>query len=256
MLALFAAVLIASLLGSLHCAGMCGAFVTIAVALDGRPSSPAALNTAYNLGRLLTYTALGAVSGLVGRAVDLGGTAVGLSRTAMVFSGGFMILFGAVALARACGTRLTLPGVPGAWRRLVSRGHRAAFSLPPVSRAWMIGLLTTLLPCGWLYAFAVTAAGTASPALGAMTMAAFWLGTLPVMISLGVSVRSLSGMVRARLPLATSMVMIAVGLYTIVARTGIGPMDDTMAAIHTGDLDDAVRQVRALDDSVPPCCRQ
>ena len=56
MIALIGAVLVASLLGSLHCAGMCGAFVAFAViGSPGHQPSRVALNTAYNLGRLITY---------------------------------------------------------------------------------------------------------------------------------------------------------------------------------------------------------
>lgn len=68
----------------------------------------------------------------------------------------------------------------GALRRLMDR--------PPVVRAAATGLFTTLLPCGWLYAFVVTAAGTGSgtPLHGAALMAVFWLGTLPMMLTVGV----------------------------------------------------------------------
>ena len=127
--------------------------------------------------------------------------------------------------------------------------------MPPIARATIIGLLTTLLPCGWLYAFVITAAGTAHPALGALTMAAFWLGTLPVMISLGIGVQRLSGALRSRLPLLTSLLIVAVGLYTIAGRLTLPAMalstDDETVPTTTAE---AIEHVKSLDTEKLPCC--
>jgi uncharacterized protein len=66
-IALVAAIFLASLLGSLHCAGMCGAFVAIACGRLGNDRSDwrdaVALQTAYHGGRLLTYVTLGMFAG-------------------------------------------------------------------------------------------------------------------------------------------------------------------------------------------------
>lgn len=256
MIALISAVFIASVLGSMHCAGMCGAFVAFAVAGEGRPqASRAALNTAYNLGRLVTYVLLGVVAGAVGAALDVGASMVGVQRAAAIAAGGMMIGFGVVAILRARGVRIRRMPLPGALQRIVAAGHRFAFDLPPVSRAAVVGLLTTLLPCGWLYAFAITAAGTGSPWLGALTMATFWLGTLPVLISLGVGLQSLSGAMRARLPLATSLLIVLVGIWTIIGRVRM----PAMAMAHDGaanvSMEQAAMRVESLDSKEMPCCR-
>lgn len=250
MTALIAAVFTASLLGSMHCAGMCGAFLTFAVTTPGRADARARarLNAAYNLGRLFTYVLLGAASGAVGAAVDLGGSALGLQRAAAALAGSMMIVVGMVAVARATGLRLPHAPLPAGLRTLVSRGHRAAMDLPPAARAATIGLLTTLLPCGWLYAFAITAAGTASPLQGALTMAFFWLGTLPVMIGLGVSVQSLTGALRRRLPLVTSLLIVIVGLFTVAGRLAIPAFTPASTA------DASIDRVSTLNNELPPCC--
>ena len=129
MTALFLAVLAASLLGSSHCAGMCGAFVLFAVATpDDAPSvwrSRAMLNAAYNLGRLVTYSLLGAVAGLLGAGLDLGGSMVGVQRTAAVVAGAMMIGFGVVALLRTRGVKLSRVRVPGFIVRTVAAGHKS-----------------------------------------------------------------------------------------------------------------------------------
>ena len=75
MIALIGAIFLASVLGSFHCAGMCGAFLAVASgAPGGRAKRQVLLQGAYHAGRLVSYTALGAAAGAAGGLVDLGGT--------------------------------------------------------------------------------------------------------------------------------------------------------------------------------------
>lgn len=260
-LPLAGAVLVASLLGSGHCVGMCGAFVAFAVSGDAgdrtSTSAPApsrsALAAAYNLGRLCTYTLLGAVAGSFGAAIDLGGSALGIQRVALMIAGSLMLAFAAIALLRAAGVAIRKVPMPTLLHRVVAAGHRAAFALRPLPRAAAIGLLTTLLPCGWLYAFAITAAGTASPWLGALVMATFWLGTLPALVAFGAGIQALSGPLRRRLPTITALLLAAVGLWTLVGRTHIPAFAGTLAAEPAPGSTAAV--VIPSPDELPPCCR-
>ncbi|HYE62937.1 MAG TPA: sulfite exporter TauE/SafE family protein [Phycisphaerales bacterium] len=215
---LIAAIFLASLLGSMHCAGMCGAFLAFAITPGEKPVSKAALQAAYHTGRLVTYTALGTLAGALGHAIDLGGSIAGLQRTAGALAGTMMVAFGLLAIARVMGVRLPRPPVPALMERALTAGHRAAFDLPPLARAAMTGLLTTLLPCGWLYAFVITAAGTANPAQGALAMLVFWLGTLPALIALGTGLQCLAGPLKRRLPLITSLAVVCVGVFTVITR--------------------------------------
>lgn len=255
MIALVTAVFLASLLGSLHCAGMCGAFVAFAVSgSDDKPGQRAALNLAYHVGRLTTYVALGVAAGSVGALLDLSGALVGLSRVAMSLAGAVMILFGFSAAMAAMGRGSIRMPVPGLMHKILAVGHRVAMKLSPVRRALMIGLLTTLLPCGWLYAFAAVAGGTASPLLGGLTMAVFWLGTLPVLVSLGVGVQRLSGAFGRRLPHVTALALILVGLWTLIGRGGL---DAASLAAQQPTLTDSASATAAIDaigESTPACC--
>lgn len=232
--ALIAAVFTASVLGSLHCVGMCGAFLAFALgetdpAQRPTPAQKWRRQAAYHGGRGITYVLLGVAAGLAGKLLDLGGALAGLQSVALPLAGLTIVGFGLATLLRHHGVALKKFRPPKRWTRLIARGHGAAMKLPPESRALTIGLLTTLLPCGWLYAFAVTAAGTASPALGALTMFAFWAGTLPALVSLGVGFQHLLGPLGRRLPTATCLLMIAVGLYTLVGR---GTLVPTAMAAH------------------------
>lgn len=238
MFVLIGTVLSASLVGSLHCAGMCGGLMLFALgAGDGLETevdengnasvkskrskskhTKLKLQSAYHGGRLVTYTLLGVVAGTLGQALDFGGSFVGFQRSATVLAGVFMIAFGLMALARIRGLRIKHVRAPMFMQRGVERGQRFAFTLTPFKRAMMIGLLTTLLPCGWLYAFAFTAAGTGSPVWGGVTMSVFWLGTLPVMASLGAGIQMLAGPLHAKIPAISASAVVLVGAFTAMGR--------------------------------------
>ena len=220
---LVAAILVASLLGSPHCAGMCGAFVCFYAA---GPRAGAAAHAAYNLGRLASYVTLGALAGALGGRLDAAGELAGVARAAAVVSGTLMVAWGASRLAAAYGVRVGVSGgavgVPAALRQRLGAVLRRMRDRPPVARAAATGLVTTLLPCGWLYAFVVTAAGTGSARAGALVMAIFWAGTLPAMAALGVGAQRLAGPLARRLPVVSAAALVALGLLTIGGRLSAG----------------------------------
>ena len=254
MTALITTVFVASVLGSLHCAGMCGAFVAMAIGFEGdRPVSRASLHAAYNGGRLVTYTLLGVFAGALGRAMDMGGSAFGLSRTAALVAAGVMIVAGSTTLLRLLGVRTLRVHTPRAVESVVVAGHRAAMRFSPTWRAGLIGLLTIMLPCGWLYAFAALAAGTASPVLGGATMAAFWLGTLPALLSIGALVRAAAGRFGRPVQAAMAMIIIIAGVDTAAHRLGIdmsAPMHE-MVEVSLGEL---TERAATLDPEDAVCC--
>jgi uncharacterized protein len=214
--ALALTVLAASLVGSLHCAGMCGGFVAFYAGAGVR--RPALGHTAYNLGRLAAYATLGALAGAFGAALDLAAAPAGIERAAAVLAGTLIALWGTRTLLETAGVRVGGLAPPAALRGAVARALAAVAAQPPVVRALVIGLLTGLLPCGWLYAFIVTAAGTGDPLRGAGLMAVFWMGTLPVMAGLGLAVQALSGRIRRWVPAACAVAMIVVGLLAVAGR--------------------------------------
>jgi sulfite exporter TauE/SafE len=249
---LLATVFVASLTGSLHCAGMCGPFACFALT-GGRGAGTAhraLLHVAYNGGRLLTYAALGTVAGAAGAALDLGGAAFGFQRIALVAAGALMILIGAVTLVQILGLRVPVPAPPGRLGDLLRAAHTRAARLSPTRRALVIGMLSTFLPCGWLYAFAVTAAGTGSPMLGAATMAVFWAGTLPVMVGLGAGVQAAAGRLRRHMPAITAALLVFLGLLAVAGRFSVPALraDQRLAAeIAAGNADAAAEAAPCHD---------
>ncbi len=253
MIPLVATVFFASLLGSLHCAGMCGPFVAFAVGQTGDEPSRVTLHLAYHGGRLVTYALLGAVAGSLGALLDMTSALAGLQPVAMALAGGLMIVFGMAELLRQFGHRIAHIRPPKLLVQTVHRGQRLALALSPTRRALAIGLLTTLLPCGWLYAFALTAAGTGNLFYGAVVMAVFWVGTLPVLLSLGASVQFAMGAFGKRTPLLAALALIVVGLTTIGGRMGLEPA----ALARAVEASHLTNEVAVPDPGeLPPCCRE
>ena len=220
MTALVLSVLASSLLGSLHCAGMCGGFVALdAGAADARRRGGRALaHAAYSAGRLLAYAALGAIAGALGGALDLAGALVGVQRVATLLAGILIVLWGAAALVEALGGHFPRLGSPHTLGWVLGGGMRLVAAWPPSARTFVTGLLAAVLPCGWLWAFVVTAGGTGSASAGALVMAVFWAGTLPMLAGVGLLVETVSGPLRRHLPAAAALAMIVVGLLAVAGR--------------------------------------
>ena len=260
---LITTVFIASLIGSLHCAGMCGGIVAFCVngkeVSAGRSLIAWQPHAAYNVGRLLTYASLGAISGLLGSAIDLGGSALGFSRIAIVVAGAAMILIGVVALLRTRGVKFGCVRPPRFMARLIQFGLAAAHRLPPVRRSLIVGLLTGFLPCGWLYAFVIASAGTGSASLGALTMAAFWLGTVPVMLGLGLGAQSIAGPLKKHVPALSAIALMLVGTVAVTGRLTAPAyarsIDAQMAEKGRESSRLAVdEQIRKIGEVTLPCC--
>lgn len=215
--ALVLSVLGASLLGSPHCAAMCGGFVCFfSGQQDAKPNRLA--HIAYHFGRLASYALLGVAAGAAGAGFDLAGRMAGLQRPAAVAAGTLLILWGLAGLAAAVGLGRSATAAPAGFRKLFSGAIARLADKPPILRALSIGLLTALLPCGWLYVFVATAASTGSALSGAFVMAAFWAGTVPVLAGVGALAQRAAGPLRARLPVLTAAVLVVLGMLTIAGK--------------------------------------
>lgn len=258
-LALAATVLGSSLLGSAHCAGMCGGLALAAIGPDDGARAPRQVG--YHGGRLVSYAALGVVAGLVGQVVDDAGVLVGVQRVAAVVAGVMIALFGLATVLRALGVRVPSAGVPRPLIVAAQRVHVWTLRLPPKHRGVPIGLATPLLPCGWLYAFAAIAAASASPWLGALIMGAFWLGTVPAVVLASNGARLAFARLGRGAPVAAGLAMIAVGVHAAVARGGAAERAmSEVRGVQVGMAPASVEELGARAaqemDELPPCCRE
>lgn len=166
----FAAMLLVGLSTSPHCLGMCGG---ILLSVCDRADTRARLGAdlAYNAGRMLSYTALGAAFGALGTVLTYT-----LSMKSMLFT----MLGLAVALLglNMWGLLPALPSLPDE--------TAAACRLPEKLRKQaplIVGLLTGLMPCGAMYAAWLCAMSSGSAGSGAAVMLAFALGTVPLLLA-------------------------------------------------------------------------
>jgi uncharacterized protein len=224
MTALWPTILVSSLAGSLHCVAMCGPLVGLHA---GARSLRLAL--VHALGRLATYAVLGALAGLLGGAVDIAGHLAAIQHGAAIAAGVLIVGWGLRTIAVARGWITTSGSAPA----LFQRGLTQLRTRRAVSRAWLIGVLTGLLPCGWLWVFVVSAAGTGSPWTGAAVMSVFWLGTVPAMTGVLAFGGPIVAWARRKLPVITAGVMIALGLLTLATRwRDAGPTGATAPHCH------------------------
>ena len=167
---------------------MCGPFVLgqVSAGLAARPTLSrlaAGALVPYHLGRLVTYTALGAAAGL------LSGIAVHAAGLKLLLPG--MLALGAVLLvAQALGQGAAwLPrlGLPAGAVEAVSRRAAPLMSDPRGLRGVALGLLLGFLPCGLLYGALAAAAASGSALGGAIGMAAFAAGTVPALVGVGLA---------------------------------------------------------------------
>jgi len=222
-------VFVASLVGSLHCIGMCGPFVAFYSGADGSGGARRLLShAAYSGGRMVTYVLFGVAAGAVGAALDVAGSLAGFQRIAAIVAGVTMILWGVFALLQIRGVRIFRHGSgKGRIAGVLRRGFSLVSDKPPVVRAGVVGLLSGFLPCGWLWAFVVTAAGTGSALKGAAVMTAFWAGTVPALLAVGLGAQLVSAPLRRHVPTVTAILLVGLGLYAILGRPA-----SVSAAIH------------------------
>jgi sulfite exporter TauE/SafE len=210
------------LAGSLHCAGMCGP-LALALPATGRGYAGfLAGRLAYNLGRLTTYALLGVVFGLLGRSLAL----IGVQRWVSL-GAGTLILAG-LLLSRRVGT-----GTP--MIRAVARLKSALGSLlqrRTVASLGLLGLLNGLLPCGLVYAACVGAAATGNLTSGVSYMVLFGLGTVPLMLGLGLTGQAFPARWRFKLQqlVPASLALVAVLLILRGLALGIPYLSPDLAA--------------------------
>ncbi|CAD74749.1 MAG TPA: sulfite exporter TauE/SafE family protein [Rhodopirellula baltica] len=258
---LASAVVTASLLGSMHCVGMCGPLAIWASgAGEKQPKSTVIWSTTlYHLGRLSTYVLAGLIAGTIGNLVEIGGETLGIQLAAARVVGSIMMGLGIWKLWQIVSVRSNAPKpiTPSRIGGLLVRLRPLIFKLPVGGRALAIGMLTTLLPCGWLYLFALVAAGTGQTLNGGLVMAAFWLGTVPALTALIAGTQSLSRRFTKFIPTAAAATLIITGGYTASGR-GFADLNSLTDIRANVDLDlngtNSQQTLSELTETPLPCC--
>lgn len=211
-IAIFITAVVLGFAGSLHCAGMCGPLVLALPATGNSHLTFLSGRLAYNFGRVITYCLLGALFGLVGQTLVLAGVqrwvsiALGLMLLIGLFSSRKLALWRPVARA--------VQGMKGAMSKLL---RQRSFS-----SALVLGLLNGLLPCGLVYVAGAGAVATGGLASGLEYMAAFGLGTVPMMLGIGLSGRLVPTALRLQFRRAIPVSVLLLASLLILRGLGLG----------------------------------
>ena len=182
-------IFVIGLLASFHCVGMCGGLVVTYTArqqAQGEGSSSAvSSHLLYNLGRVVSYTATGAVLGGFGSFFAISPVFTGV---VTVLAALFMLLMGLSLLTEFRFLKRLQVAMPSLVGRFLYGQRDSSSPKGPLA----IGLLNGLMPCGPLQAMQLYALASGSVVRGALSMAAYALGTVPMMFGLGNVVSMLS----------------------------------------------------------------
>ncbi len=212
---LFSAVIL-GLLGSFHCIGMCGP-IAFVLPVDRTHKYKRAFQTMlYHIGRLLAYSGIGLLFGLLGKGLYLAGFQQRLS----ILLGIIMILLVLIPMHvfnkynfskpiyRTIGKVKTILGL-----YLRQKSNKSIF---------LIGFFNGLLPCGMVYMALVGAMATTQYYSGAFYMFLFGLGTIPMMTIAIFAKNIFSLNIRAKIQKAIPVFVIVIGLLFILRGMGLG----------------------------------
>jgi hypothetical protein len=203
------------LLGGVHCLGMCGGIVA-ATSLSVNGSRPALL-LGYNLGRLLSYAAIGALLGGLSQWGMAQASYRPLQLGLYAFANVLLILLG-LYLAGFSGMvgRIERLGGP-LWQHLQPLARRFI----PLRRPWhsvMVGAIWGWVPCGLVYTASLSALATQSASGGALAMLSFGLGTLPNLLLMGSFAAQLNQLKQKRpVRLFAGLAVCAIGLWHLLS---------------------------------------
>jgi len=200
------------LLGSLHCAAMCGPLMLALPVPPGGPARFVAGRLAYQLGRVATYCLLGVVAGLIGKSIFL----AGLQRWLSIVLG-LAILTGFLLSKKNA--------VAGPVMRLVAE-LKTAMSAQLRQRSFrslaLLGLFNGLLPCGLVYVAMAGAVSCGTILNGIFYMALFGLGTLPTLLGISLSGKALPMTLRLKLRRAIPLGVCLLALLLILRGLALG----------------------------------
>ena len=255
--------LVMGLFGGVHCVAMCGGVVGVLCSAAPRCPTAGGLGRgsgsesesaggsesagesgrmrqvpywlAYNAGRIASYTLLGFLF-----------ATLGTLSTGVFPLDGVRYMLRAVAALCMLAVGLHLAGLPSVVKGLESLGAPLWRRLAPLTKrflplrtpwhALVLGGLWGMMPCGLLYGALALAASAPSPAIGALTMTAFGLGTLPVMLTLSAVAQSVARwLARAWVKRAVGVAFLAFGLWStagVASQVGVGEVFGLAAPKH------------------------
>jgi len=205
-------IFVIGLLASFHCIGMCGGIV-IAYTTRFCPSVKGNNNISfphiyYNIGRIAAYTLTGAVLGGIGSFFGISQT---FTSILTLLAGLFMIAVGLSLIVRLSILDKITGIIPLSFMRLFSRQIHSLKPKAPI----IIGFLNGFIPCGPLQAMQIYSLASGSALAGGISMAAFGLGTAPLMLGFGNIISILSHSRIKQIMKISGIIVIVLGILNV-----------------------------------------
>ena len=222
----FGMLFVIGLMTSVHCIAMCGG-INVSQCLSENKKFSGLYPVMYNLGRVVSYTVIGFVLGFAGM---LFGTGENLGVSSIIqgliksFAGIYMVIMGVNMLG------------------FVPQIKRLTFHLPNFigkfrvknSQPFVVGLLNGFMPCGPLQSIQLVALATGNPFTGGLSMFAFSLGTVPLMLGLGSLVSVLGKRFTEKMMTGGAVLVTVMGLAMVsqgASLTGVIKSENLMVLV-------------------------
>jgi hypothetical protein len=208
--------LLLGLLGSFHCVGMCGP-IAFMLPVDRSNSFKKIVQIfTYHFGRLLAYSLIGLVFGLVGKSLYI----FGLQQQLSITIGILMIVVVLIPTHIFNKYNFSKP-----LYKLISKVKSSlgqAMKRKTADTFLTIGFLNGFLPCGLVYMAVFGSLASASALQGSLYMFLFGLGTIPLMTTAIYLGKFLNANIKQRIQKAIPVFVVIIGLLFIIRGLGLG----------------------------------
>ncbi len=212
---MISAAFLLGLVSSLHCIGMCGP-IALMLPLDRQnPVKKVTQLMSYQMGRLLSYSLLGLMFGILGRGLYL----AGLQQKLSILAGAAMI--GMVLISEKTFARYNFSGPVGSVLGKIRGAMARQFGRTSPQAMLAIGILNGLLPCGMVYAALLGAVAMQNVLRGTAFMFFFGLGTMLLMSAVPYLGHTVSPSIRNRIRRFVPIAVGCLGLLFIVRGMGL-----------------------------------
>jgi hypothetical protein len=204
------------LLGSFHCVGMCGPIAFMLPVDRTNAYKKLSQITIYHFGRLLAYSIIGLVFGLVGKSFYL----FGFQQQLSIAIGILMIVFVIIPQHTLSKYYISKPIY-----KVISKVKSAlgsALKKKTADTFLTIGFLNGFLPCGLVYMAVFAAMASGNALSGSLYMVLFGLGTIPLMTTAIYFSHFLKGSMRQKIQKAIPVFVVLIGILFILRGLGLG----------------------------------
>ena len=207
---------ILGLLGSFHCVGMCGPIAFMLPVDRNNTFKKVTQISLYHIGRLLSYSIMGLVFGLIGKGLNL----FGFQQQLSIIIGVLMIIVILIPYKTFNKYNVSKPIYKVISK--VKSGLGSALKKKTPDTFLTIGFLNGFLPCGLVYMAIFGAIAGGNAAEGSLYMAFFGLGTIPLMTTAIYFSNFLKGAMRQKIQKAIPVFVVLIGVLFILRGLGLG----------------------------------